>query len=72
MSLSFNLPNGVQSNVDTMSPLIDYYYKGIYTEAEISLDSNAPIGDLIKSLADGYGADVYYDVAGRLVLKKLT
>lgn len=70
MSLSFNLPNGVQSNVDTVSPLIDYYYKGIYTEAEISLDSNAPIGDLIKSLADGYGADVYYDVAGRLVFEK--
>lgn len=70
MALSFNLPNGVQSNVDTVSPLIDYYYKSIYTEAEISLDSNAPIGDLIKSLADGYGADVYYDVAGRLVFKK--
>lgn len=70
MSLSFNLPNGVQSNVDTVSPLIDYYYKSIYTEAEISLDSNAPIGDLIKSLADGYGADVYYDVAGRLVFEK--
>lgn len=70
MALSFNLPNGVQSNVDTVSPLIDYYYKGIYTEAEISLDSNAPIGDLIKSLADGYGADVYYDVAGRLVFEK--
>lgn len=70
MSLSFNLPNGVQSNVDTVSPLIDSYYKSIYTEAEISLDSNAPIGDLIKSLGDGYGADVYYDVAGRLVFKK--
>jgi hypothetical protein len=70
MALSFNLPNGVQSNVDTISPLIDYYYKSIYTEAEISLDSNAPIGDLIKSLADGYGADVYYDAAGRLVFKK--
>lgn len=70
MALSFNLPNGVQSNVDTISPLIDYYYKSIYTEAEISLDSNAPIGDLIKSLADGYGADVYYDVAGRLVFEK--
>jgi hypothetical protein len=66
MSLSFNLPNGVQSNVDTVSPLIDYYYKSIYTEAEISLDSNAPI-ECVKALANS-SAGVYFVWSSLIIL----
>lgn len=70
MSLSFNLPCGTQSVVDVIPPLVDFYYKDIKVESEISLDSNAPIGDLIKSLADGYGAETYYNTSGRLIFKR--
>lgn len=52
--------------IDPTDVLVDMWYKNIYTQAEISIDSNSPIGDLIVSWADGYFANVYYDKNGRL------
>lgn len=52
--------------VDPKNPFVDLDYGAVYTQTEYSIDSNAPIGELLISLADGYGANVWYDLEGRL------
>lgn len=52
--------------VDPQDVIVDMDYSNAVLQSEIAIDSNAPIGDLIVSLADGYSADVYYDTNGRL------
>lgn len=52
--------------LDPANVLIDMEYKDMYTQSEISVDSNSPIGNLFTSWADGYSAEVFYDVNGRL------
>lgn len=59
--------NSLNSPIDPISPLIDLSFNKIVTQAELSVDSNNYIGELLKQLADGYGADIYYDTDGHLV-----
>lgn len=58
-------------SVDPIPPLIDPQYNEKKTKADISLDSNNYLGDLLVSMADGYGADIYYDTQGHLRLEAL-
>lgn len=58
-------------SVDPIPPLIDPQYNKKLTKADISLDANNYLGDLLVSIADGYGADIYYDVHGHLRLEAL-
>ena len=57
--------------IDPVAPLIDREFENIVTEADITIDENKYIGDLFKTLAESYGADVFYDVNGRLNFTKL-
>ena len=52
--------------LDPIPPLIDVSFRNIVTQAELTLNSDEYIGDLFTRLAEGYGADVYYDTNGRL------
>lgn len=53
--------------IDPQSPIVDFKYRNYITQSEISIDTNAPVGDLLTFLADGYSAEVYYDINGRLI-----
>lgn len=52
--------------IDPIVPIIDTRFNKVITQADISVDSNNYIGDLFTELANGYGADVYYDRNGHL------
>ena len=58
-------------SVDPIVPLIDLTYNKQYIEADISIDANNYLGDLLVSIADSYGADIYYDRQGHLRLEAL-
>lgn len=53
--------------IDPQSPIVDFKFRNYVTQSEISIDTNAPVGDLLTFLADGYSAEVYYDINGRLI-----
>ena len=57
--------------IDPIVPLIDLTYNKQTIEADISIDANSYLGDLLVSLADSYGADIYYDRQGHLRLESL-
>lgn len=52
--------------LDPANVLIDMEYKDTYTQSEVSIDSNSPIGNLFTSWADCYSAEIFYDVNGRM------
>lgn len=54
--------------IDPIEPIIDNYYRNIRTQSEITVDSNNYIGDLFAAIADGYGANIYYNTNGHMVL----
>jgi hypothetical protein len=56
--------------LDSIPPIIDWEFNNMTTQADISLDANSYIGNLFTSLADGYGADVYYNGNGQMVFSK--
>lgn len=58
--------------VDPAIPIIDNKYRSVYLESEISIDSNNYIGDILTAIAEGYSADVYYDINGHFQLAALT
>ena len=55
---------GANMPIDPVPPLIDLRYNNQKIKADISIDANNYIGNIFTSLADGYGADVYYDGDG--------
>ena len=57
--------------IDPIVPLVDITYNKQTIEADISVDANNYLGDLLVSLADSYGADIYYDRQGHLRLESL-
>ena len=59
------------SMVDPVEPIVDTYFKNQVVQEEISISENEYIGDLLTKLAESYGADVYYDVNGRLNFVRL-
>lgn len=52
--------------IDPIPPLIDLKFNKIKTETEITINDGEYIGSLFSQIADGYGADVFYDIEGRL------
>lgn len=58
--------SGISMPIDPVQPLIDLRYNDQLTKADISIDANNYLGNLITSIADNYGADVFYDTNGRL------
>lgn len=57
---------GISMPIDPVKPLVDLSYNNKILQADVSVDTNSYIGELLTSLADSYGADVYYDAEGRL------
>lgn len=55
--------------IDPIKPLIDPYFNDIKTQIDISLNDGEYIGDLISAIAEGYGADIYYDTNGKLNIR---
>lgn len=62
-TLSLNEGSGM---IDPIEPLIDDYFRTQYFQADISISENDYIGSLFTQVADQYGANVFYDVNGRL------
>lgn len=56
--------------LDSMPPIIDRDFNNILTQAKISLDANSYIGDLFVTLAENYGADVYYNNNGQMIFSR--
>ena len=57
--------------IDPTPPLIDKIFEDAEIEKEITINENAYIGELFKTLAETYGADVFYDTNGRLNFTRL-
>lgn len=65
------LLNDNSSVIDPAEPFIDDFFKSQIIEADISINENEYIGTLFTQMAEQYGADVYYDVNGRLNFTRL-
>lgn len=63
---------GGDKPIDPVMPIIDHKYRNVYLQSEISVDSNNYIGDILTAIADGYSADIYYDINGHFQLTALT
>ena len=57
--------------IDPVPPVIDIGYNTVYTQADVNIESGSYLGELFTSVADGYGADVYYNTNGHLVLSEM-
>lgn len=68
----YTIYRGGDKPVDPVIPIIDLKYRNIKTQSEISVDANNSIGEIFTQLANGYGADVYYDINGHLQFAELT
>jgi len=61
----------VNRAIDTTEPIIDTSFKTIPVEADIEINDGEYISSLFTNISELYGADVYYDVNGRLTVAKL-
>lgn len=68
-TLMLDMGNGLP--IDPIMPLIDPELENLTTISEISLDPGQYVGEIFIQVATMYGADVYYDVNGRLVMRKI-
>lgn len=59
---------GANIAIDPIPPLIDMRYNEQKLKTDVSVDENNYIGDLLISVANSYGADIYYDTQGHLRL----
>lgn len=57
--------------IDPIAPIIGTRFNTYRTQNEISLNGNDYISTLFSSLADGYGADAYYNTNGRFVFQQM-
>ena len=57
--------------VDPIKPIIDTKFDNIRTQAEITINANDYISTLFSSIADGYGADAYYNTNGHFVFQTM-
>jgi len=64
------LTNNVNKPVDTIAPIIDTYFKNTATEIDIEINDGEYISSLFTEIGESYGADVYYDVNGHLIVTK--
>lgn len=65
------LDRGGNIPLDAQEPIINTEIGNQVTQATISIDENSYIGDVFTNIATGYGADIYYNTDGRLVVEKL-
>lgn len=63
-TLMLELGNG--KPIDPITPLIDPKIGNRVTEYEISLDPGVYLGEILSQLCSMFGADIYYDINGRL------
>lgn len=61
---------GGDNILDSVPPLIDSCYESQILMADITLDQNSYVSKLFEDIANGYGADIYYDTEGRLVITR--
>lgn len=64
--------NGGNFPVDPVVPIVDRRYRNVVTQSELSIDTNNYIGTIFEYLANGYGADIYYDINGHFQFAELT
>lgn len=57
--------------IDSKKPIVDIEFSRVTTGENISINENEYLGDLYTDLGDSYGADVYYDIEGRLNFTQL-
>lgn len=57
--------------IDTVEPLIDKEYEETALPHDIVLDEGQYLGDALNEIATSIGANIYYDVNGRLNLTKI-
>ena len=57
--------------VDPIAPIVDSKFNSITTQAEITINANDYISTLFSSIADGYGADAYYNTNGHFVFQTM-
>ena len=57
--------------IDPITPIIDSRFNTYHTQNEITLNGNDYISTLFSSLADGYGADAYYNTNGRFIFQQM-
>lgn len=57
--------------VDPIAPIVSTKFNGITTQNEITLNANDYISTLFSSIADGYGADAYYNTNGHFVFQTM-
>lgn len=55
--------------IDPITPIISSRFDTYRTQNEITLNGNDYVSTLFSSLADGYGADAYYNTNGRFVFQ---
>ena len=63
--------NHLHKPIDPIPPIVQYDFNNIITQSEISVDTNSYIGDMFTTIANSYGADVYYNCNGNMVLSKM-
>lgn len=56
--------------IDSVEPLVDLTIGSETIQAEINVSQNNYIGSIFTNIADGYGADIWYDTNGRLNIRK--
>jgi hypothetical protein len=57
--------------LDPIEPIIDSQYYNMELQSDISVDTNNYISSLFTTISDSYGADVYYNTHGHLVLSRM-
>ena len=57
--------------IDPIAPIIDTKFNSIVTQNEITINANDYISTLFSSIADGYGADAYYNTNGHMVFQTM-
>lgn len=68
MTLMRNIGNGVP--IDPVQPQIDPYFETAKLYSDITLSVGQYYGEIITTLANMFGADVYYNADGRLVFRR--
>lgn len=64
-----NMRLGGDRVLDCILPHINTVYKNEVIQAELSIDANEYIGELMNKLAELYAAEIYYDADGHFVFE---
>lgn len=67
--LMLEIGNGMP--IDPITPLISGEFENIETISDIVIDPGRYLGDILSEIASMIGADIYYDVNGRLKVERI-